>query len=131
MTTQTYDAMLIEPTRKFNVDQLVLMLYEIRTKGIELPAGRAGQIISIAAEQGLVRLALDLAEQEEGEHGNDLETQVWVDILRTSAERYFVSQGQAAPSGGLSGGRSCLFPRCVADRRRRSRLGKGSAHGRL
>jgi hypothetical protein len=91
LTTETYGTLLREPIRAANIDHLTLLLYEIRARGTELPVGRAGQIISIAAEHGLVRLALDLARHEEGEYGSDLETQVWVDILRTSADRYFVS----------------------------------------
>jgi hypothetical protein len=97
LTTETYGTLLREPIRAANIDHLTLLLYEIRARGTELPVGRAGQIISIAAEHGLVRLALDLARHEEGEYGSDLETQVWVDILRTSADRYFVSRPCFAP----------------------------------
>jgi hypothetical protein len=80
----------MEPLRVANVEQLVLLLFEIRARGAEFPSYKAGQIISIAAEQGLVRLALDLATLEETQFQTDLETHVWVDILRASADRYFV-----------------------------------------
>ena len=127
LTTQTYDAILREPIRSYNVDHLILMLYEMRSRGTELPTGRAGQIISITTEYGLVRLALDLARQEEGEYGNDLETQVWVDILRTSADRYFVSGNRALscvadPKKGGSGADAYWRYNEPADRRRRGRL---------
>jgi len=81
-----------EPLKDSNIDQLILMLYEMRARGSDLPVGRAGQIISIATEHGLVRLALDLAKLEEAEFQRDLETSVWVDILRASADRCFVSR---------------------------------------
>jgi hypothetical protein len=57
-----------------------------------MPIGRAGQIIAAACEHGMVRLALDMARREEENFQYDLETQVWVDILRSSSDKHFVSR---------------------------------------
>lgn len=69
----------------------MLVLQEMRERGISPPEGRIGQMAHAAALHGEVRLAVDLLTEEEGKYGGVVELQAWVDVLRCSAERYYVS----------------------------------------
>jgi hypothetical protein len=77
---------------------MVLSLYsEMRRRNVNPPVNRTAQIIALACEFGLPRLAMEMAERAEKDEVRGVTTASWVDILRCSAESQYVSGPDRMP----------------------------------
>lgn len=92
LSAETYDRLLRAPSLASNLEQVIIILSEMRRAGYRPSAARMNQAVQIACEWEQPQLALDFAERLEAEEKKgSVEMVSWVDILRASAQCHFVS----------------------------------------
>jgi hypothetical protein len=77
-----------------NVEQLLMILYEIWSRGAQPNIAIITHAIRLCCDASLPRLARDVAEQYESQvgHGSGVPDAAWVRILMSSADNSFVSE---------------------------------------
>ncbi|KAJ9125186.1 hypothetical protein QFC22_000140 [Naganishia vaughanmartiniae] len=90
ITNTTYDFLLRHALDSRRFETVLVLITEMRMRGLSPSAGRWAQVIELCCENGAGRVALDLANRWSKAEGEDkVPLGTWVDILRVSAEAHF------------------------------------------
>jgi pentatricopeptide repeat protein len=94
----SYEILIAHLTKEENLEMALTILTEMEKRDLSPSTETAESIVLLAAGQGNLRLALDLATSYQAVSTRPLSTEIWVRILASCAEYLFVSQDSRMPS---------------------------------
>ncbi|KAJ9093125.1 hypothetical protein QFC19_008468 [Naganishia cerealis] len=90
ITKTTYDFLLRAALEKHRFESVLMLVTEMRIRGLNPSEHRMAQIVEMCCEHGATRVALDLAERYEKMEHKTISPAAWANILRVSAEGHFM-----------------------------------------
>lgn len=111
ITGTTYDFLLRAALAQNRFESVLTLVSEMRMRGISPAQGRMTRVVEVCCENGVPRIALELAQGYERLAGKVVEQTAWAEILRASAECHFVSHSGLRSNAPLTRRRRCKASR--------------------